>query len=739
MWGVKTTDAPWHTGGNAGGSIWPHFAEQLDAHGIPPVLFKAEVVGNTDFITGDWEDPAGAQYAAAIADMNAAGTGGFAVMLFLLGENDAGLGGAATYQANLSEFLDAIQANVTNAGSLKLIQPMLGRVNAETTALSTIRQSIKAAWAADPDVLVGPNLVAEDFADGVHYGGDPGGNAQLDRIADMYWRAFEGNILGGADPVRGLQVLAASVGNGAPYGLDQVLVTFDKAMQNHADAAGWRLSDDLGALTISTAAAATVNVANDSVLLTCTRDLDANVKVSFGFDRDAEGATLSDIGTDVDFPPEFTYEFPAVSVPLAPSNTVAPVIAGTLNVGDTLTVTDGGIWLGSPIPDLTYQWQRNGSNIDTETASTYVLVVADAGANITCDVKGTNSEGDATAASNTLVGAALSAPVNGTAPTISGLTPVGSVLTTVNGSWTGNDGDFVYTYRWLRDAVAISGATASTYTTVSADDTKTLTSEVTATNAHSGVAQVSSNNIVVGAVFDPTSLFSTEDGIIIDTRNAIFWQDAAKTVPADTVTDPVRVIEDGSGNGNDLVFPTDAARGVLRQGANGEFYVEFDKTKVGSRAAAASYVGGADDTLLFVMRDRGLAGDNTDVYLDSDVAAPGQGNFLWNAADNTVDLVRSTAGGGGVLTMGAVDANWHIWEIVLGDANTILERDATTDSGNIDNNVWAGIRFGDIRPQFQNGIYRSNIDLGALILINRNLTAQEETDVRAWLADRQPT
>ena len=78
--------------------------------------------------------------------------------------------------------------------------------------------------------------------------------------------------------------------------------------------------------------------------------------------------------------------------------------------------------------------------------------------------------------------------------------------------------------------------------------------------------------------------------------------------------------------------------------------------------------------------------------------------------------------------------------VVLDATNNILEKDATTDSGDCDDNTWAsGIRFGDIKTAQENGIYRSDIDLGAIVLIDRKLTAQEETDVRAWLADRQPT
>jgi hypothetical protein len=45
--------------------------------------------------------------------------------------------------------------------------------------------------------------------------------------------------------------------------------------------------------------------------------------------------------------------------PTLPVNTVAPVIAGTPQEGQTLTVTNNGTWTGFPAPGFTYQWNRN--------------------------------------------------------------------------------------------------------------------------------------------------------------------------------------------------------------------------------------------------------------------------------------------------------------------------------------------------------------------------------------------
>lgn len=84
----------------------------------------------------------------------------------------------------------------------------------------------------------------------------------------------------------------------------------------------------------------------------------------------------------------------------APTNSVAPVISGTTTVGQTLSTTNG-TWANSPTSYI-YQWKRDGSNISSATASTYVLVGADSGAAITCAVTATNAAGSASATSNTL-------------------------------------------------------------------------------------------------------------------------------------------------------------------------------------------------------------------------------------------------------------------------------------------------------------------------------------------------
>ena len=76
----------------------------------------------------------------------------------------------------------------------------------------------------------------------------------------------------------------------------------------------------------------------------------------------------------------------------APTNTVAPSITGTTQVGSVLTCEDGE-WSGNPEPTFTRQWKADGVNISGATGKTRTLQEAQLGAEITVTVTATNSAG----------------------------------------------------------------------------------------------------------------------------------------------------------------------------------------------------------------------------------------------------------------------------------------------------------------------------------------------------------
>jgi hypothetical protein len=132
--------------------------------------------------------------------------------------------------------------------------------------------------------------------------------------------------------------------------------------------------------------------------------------------------------------------------------TATPVVADTLV---TLTVSATGT------APLAYQWRRNGSAISGATAASYAFTAGPGDNGATYQVQVTNGEGSAD--SNTVT---LSVSVN-TAPPVISTQPAAVVAA---------DGDAVtftvvctgaspLSYQWRRNGVAISGATAASYST----------------------------------------------------------------------------------------------------------------------------------------------------------------------------------------------------------------------------------------------------------------------------------
>lgn len=88
----------------------------------------------------------------------------------------------------------------------------------------------------------------------------------------------------------------------------------------------------------------------------------------------------------------------------------------------------------------------------------------------------------------------IGSPGNTSAPILSGTAAVGSALSCTTGVWSNSPTS--YARQWWRGGVAISGATAGSYTVVSVDQAATLTCVVTATNAV-GSAAATSNGIMI--------------------------------------------------------------------------------------------------------------------------------------------------------------------------------------------------------------------------------------------------
>lgn len=159
-----------------------------------------------------------------------------------------------------------------------------------------------------------------------------------------------------------------------------------------------------------------------------------------------------------------------------------PAITGSKGVGKRLTTTKG-TW--SPTPSgVTYRWRRNGSAISGATASTYTPKTADAGRYLTVTVTPRRTGYTSTPATSARVGI----PIHPTTrPYLRGTPRAGRTMTVMVGAWTPRPTS--YRYQWYRNNVAITGATAKTYTLKSADRGKKVHAKVFAQRSGSPTGQ----------------------------------------------------------------------------------------------------------------------------------------------------------------------------------------------------------------------------------------------------------
>jgi hypothetical protein len=197
------------------------------------------------------------------------------------------------------------------------------------------------------------------------------------------------------------------------------------------------------------------------------------------------------------------------SAPIGP-NTV-PVIQGTTNAGDTLSI-DPGDWTGEPAPTFTYQWFRcdtSGDNCSfsgsAQPANTYTLTLDDVGSTIEVAIIATNDEGHTTLYTfqTDVVGPPL-APYEDQAPVISGNPIAGQTLSASTGSWDG-DQPISYSYQWMscdaggQNCAPISGASAQTYVLTDSEVGGTVGVDVTATNSDGATTANATTTQVVAA------------------------------------------------------------------------------------------------------------------------------------------------------------------------------------------------------------------------------------------------
>lgn len=156
---------------------------------------------------------------------------------------------------------------------------------------------------------------------------------------------------------------------------------------------------------------------------------------------------------------------------------VTPVIAGTLALGEVLSVDTTG-WGPAPLA-FTYQWYRDGVAIGGLQKSSFTLGYGDIGKQMTVAVTASKSNYSTVTVTSAPTDRVSAGPVQPGSPTLSGSPRVNLKLRLLGAVWFPDD--MTYEYRWYRDTELIVGQSTWEYTLVPADAGKRISVSVTAT------------------------------------------------------------------------------------------------------------------------------------------------------------------------------------------------------------------------------------------------------------------
>jgi hypothetical protein len=178
-----------------------------------------------------------------------------------------------------------------------------------------------------------------------------------------------------------------------------------------------------------------------------------------------------------------------------PTASAVPVITGVVQVGSTLTISNG-TWINVIAPTFTYKWQRCSSleisscaDISLATNTTYILSNADVASYIRgiVTVLVTANNLVATSASE-LTSQLISEPTLITSPAITGIAITDETLTATTGSYNAYPAP-TFSYQWqscitqdIATCAPISGANQATYTLLAGNVGRYLRVMITATN-----------------------------------------------------------------------------------------------------------------------------------------------------------------------------------------------------------------------------------------------------------------
>ena len=248
-----------------------------------------------------------------------------------------------------------------------------------------------------------------------------------------------------------------------------------------------------------------------------------------------------------------------------------PIIAGTVQVGETLSVDTSGISDTDGIVNsiLTYQWIANDGTEDTDiqdaTGSTYTVGADDEDKTIKVRVSFTDDGGTQETRTSDVTVAVAAIPNSAAtgAPAISGTVQVGQTLTASTSNISDSDGltNATFTYQWIAndgtEDTDIQDATGSTYTVGADDEDKTIKVRVSFTDDGGNqetrtsdvtvaVAAAPSPSPLTAAIHDKPESHNGQDAFKFELR---FSEDPKEDFSYKTLRDHAFTVEGGTVDG----------------------------------------------------------------------------------------------------------------------------------------------------------------------------------------------
>ena len=316
----------------------------------------------------------------------------------------------------------------------------------------------------------------------------------------------------GTVPVTGLEVVS-DAGNDGTYALGdtiRVRVTFGEAVEVDTAGGAPRLAIDMDPAHWGTKWAAYEGGSGTQSLTFAYEVVQPNLSTQgiavLANTLEANGGTIRAVaggahaafahtGLGHDPAHKVDWQLPPASAANVPA-TGAPAIAGTAQVGATLTASAADVADADGLTGATFAWQWVSSDgaadadIAGATGDSYTLTGAEQGRTVKVRASFTDDEGNAEtllSAATATVAARPNRPAAG-APTITGKAQVGETLRASTAGITDEDGltNAAFAYQWVSTHggtdTDIAGATASTHTLAEAEEGRTVKVRVSFTD-----------------------------------------------------------------------------------------------------------------------------------------------------------------------------------------------------------------------------------------------------------------